>query len=276
MLRQRVVTGVLLAAGALAAILLLPVIALALLLGAVSILALWEWADLAGLQSVAGRVSYCLAGAVGLSLLASISGLGNVQGAGAATVVLVVTAAGWVLALVAVKGFPASADWWGRLEARAVIGLVAVLPTWLALVTLLGYAHGRMLILFLLALVACADIGAYAVGRRFGQRKLAPTVSPGKTWEGFWGGLATGLVFTSLIWLFFWQEQIGWLLLMGIAVVTLIASVTGDLLESMVKRYRGIKDSGTILPGHGGILDRLDSLCAAAPLFALGLLLAGW
>jgi phosphatidate cytidylyltransferase len=128
--------------------------------------------------------------------------------------------------------------------------------------------------MFLLTLVASADIGAYFAGTNFGKRKLAPAVSPGKSWEGFAGGLVASVLFAFAMWSLLWEQQIPLLTLLIIAALTMVASVVGDLLESMLKRYRGIKDSGNLLPGHGGILDRFDSISAAAPVFALGLLLA--
>ena len=121
--------------------------------------------------------------------------------------------------------------------------------------------------------VAAADIGGYFAGRKFGKRKLAPAVSPGKTWEGFSGGLIANLLLGSLI-AYLTGSNIG--LLLAIVVPTSLFSVLGDLLESMVKRHAGVKDSGVILPGHGGILDRVDSITAAAPVFALAVLASGW
>jgi phosphatidate cytidylyltransferase len=129
----------------------------------------------------------------------------------------------------------------------------------------------------LVALVAIADIGAYFFGRRFGKAKLAPAVSPGKSWAGFWGGLACSVSFMAALW-YFWPGgmPVGLPAMLVLAAITSLASVLGDLLESMVKRHRGIKDSSQLLPGHGGVMDRVDSLTAASPVFALGLMSVGW
>lgn len=135
---------------------------------------------------------------------------------------------------------------------------------------------GNWLIVAVMVLVWVADIGAYFSGRRFGRRKLAPEVSPGKSWEGLFGGLVASLLVTVGVGLYRdWAPRELVLALLGAAVVVLI-SVIGDLTESMFKRNAGIKDSSQLLPGHGGVMDRIDSLTAAVPVFAVLLWLAGW
>lgn len=126
-------------------------------------------------------------------------------------------------------------------------------------------------LLYVFSLVWCADSGAYFVGRKFGKRKMSPNVSPNKSVEGLMGGLATGLVVVIGISLFKLQlAGMELVLFVLLSLVTILASVLGDLFESMLKRRAGVKDSGTILPGHGGVLDRIDSLLSATPIFALG------
>ena len=144
----------------------------------------------------------------------------------------------------------------------------------------LHFVYGGMVLLFMLTLVCFADIGAYFCGRRFGRRKLAPEISPGKTWEGDYGGLATNLIWIIVvIWLAenFAESGLGinpvWFVIIGLA--TSAISVVGDLFESVIKREAGVKDSGTLLPGHGGVLDRVDGIIAAAPVFVCGLLIVG-
>jgi phosphatidate cytidylyltransferase len=131
---------------------------------------------------------------------------------------------------------------------------------------------GAWRLLFAFALVWAADVGAYFAGRAFGRRKLAPQVSPGKTWEGVLGGLALSLAIAGAAgtWLFR-LEGAAWLSFLLLAVAVVLLSIVGDLGESLLKRQAGAKDSGTLLPGHGGMLDRVDSLLAALPAMALGL-----
>jgi phosphatidate cytidylyltransferase len=130
----------------------------------------------------------------------------------------------------------------------------------------------------MVVIVAAADIGAYFSGKTWGRHKLAEKVSPAKTWEGFWGGMAGCVLLAVALWSLLPERaaHVDLAAVIAVTLATALASVVGDLSVSMVKRESGVKDSGTMLPGHGGILDRLDSICGAAPVFALGLLLAGW
>ena len=145
-------------------------------------------------------------------------------------------------------------------------------------VYLLSFPKGGGLMIVLVLVVAAADIGAYFAGRAWGNHKLAPVVSPAKTWEGFWGGVLACCALALLLWsqLPNQQAHISLAAVVTVIITMGLASVVGDLTVSMVKRESGVKDSGSLLPGHGGVLDRLDSICAAAPVFALGLLLADW
>jgi len=135
--------------------------------------------------------------------------------------------------------------------------------------------QGGWMLMYLLTLVWVADIGAYFAGRKFGKHKLAPSISPGKTWQGVAGGLVLNVLWISIVYQLSdgWGLGFGYFLMLGL--VTSMISVVGDLYESILKREAGQKDSGVLLPGHGGVLDRLDSIIAAAPVFVTGLYLAG-
>lgn len=179
----------------------------------------------------------------------------------------------WLLALGLVLAYPRAAAVWHRLSIQSVIGLLLLVPSWQAVVQIqdqgaLGLA-GAWALMFILLWVWAADTGAYFAGRAFGRHKLAPDVSPGKTIEGLLGGVALALTVVGLV---TWLVPISGdrVAILAVAVMTVLASVLGDLFESMVKRQAGVKDSGTILPGHGGMLDRIDSVTAALPVALAG------
>lgn len=257
MLKARVITALLLVAGFLAVLFLLPPRAAGIAFALVAALAGWEWAGL--MQARArGRIVFAIL-VFGLCLLFWTSpdqGFPLLWG---------LSALFWL----------AFAPLWMRKQwsaACATLGLVILLPTWAALVAL----HGRspLLLLAVMALVWVADIAAYFTGRAFGKHKLAPAISPGKTWEGVAGAvvgvLAYGLTIAPLLPV---VRDIDRLLLAGCLLLLTALSVIGDLFESMAKRQAGMKDSSQLLPGHGGILDRIDSQTSTLPLVALGLYL---
>jgi phosphatidate cytidylyltransferase len=153
----------------------------------------------------------------------------------------------------------------------ATVGVIVLLPTWVALVTLRDF--GPWYLLGLLAVVWIGDSAAFFVGRRFGSRKLAPAISPGKTWEGVAGAGLALLIYASAV-----SASIHGLRIAGALLLTLALfffSILGDLFESWMKRVAGVKDSGGMLPGHGGVLDRIDALTAALPVGTTLLLVAG-
>jgi phosphatidate cytidylyltransferase len=155
---------------------------------------------------------------------------------------------------------------------KIVAGYLVMLPAWAALVVLHGRtADGPLITLYLLVVVWLADSGAYFSGRRWGKRKLAPVISPGKTREGVYGAIVVSAVFALVAGLLYSHSVVWTAGLMLVSTVAVMFSIVGDLLESLMKRQSGIKDSSHIIPGHGGILDRIDSLTAAAPVFLLGL-----
>lgn len=278
MLRQRVITALAMAGLFLAAVLLLPVFALAAVFALVVVLGAWEWSRLAGWQSAAARSVFALILAGLLIPLYSYAELGSEPRREQIQPLLGVACLWWSFSLLWVKSYPASAVLWHGRAMRSLMGLLILSSAWLAAVYLLTFPRGGLLMVALVLVVAATDIGAYFAGTRFGRHKLVEQVSPAKTWEGFWGGMASAVALGLLLWSVI-PARMAHVSLAAVVVVVLLtalASVLGDLTVSMVKRESGVKDSGSLLPGHGGLLDRLDSLCSAAPVFALGLLLAGW
>lgn len=259
-LRQRIATGLLLAALVIVILLWMPpwvaVGAVMLVVAAGA----WEWAGFAGLSAPASRIAY----ATGVMLCVAL-------GWWVATPVLIVllwcSAGWWVVATGWIVLVPES----GGRGLAGIAGVVVLVPAALGLGKLAELApDGQVLLLFLLVLIAAADVGAYFGGRTFGRRKLAPRVSPNKTWEGFWSGIGAATCAALVGGALLGKPMLPWLV---VCVAVALASVVGDLVESMFKRHAGLKDSSALLPGHGGVLDRLDSLSAAGPVFLLGLLL---
>lgn len=256
MLAARVATAVALVGALLAALFLLPPFALTLLFAGIAALGAHEWARLCGLARALGAA---YTGFVGGAVVAAAS-------LGAAYPFIGVGVAFWVLI---------APQWlWRGVEAGhrtplAIAGLAVLIPAGLAMTVMTPVQ-----LLLSLILIWVADTAAYFTGRRFGRRKLAPAISPGKTWEGVWGAVAAVLLYALLCRAF--NEQLSavtgalWVAYLAAAVVLCALSILGDLFESALKRQAGAKDSGKLLPGHGGVLDRIDSATATLP-FAAGL-----
>lgn len=278
MLKQRVITALIMAGLFLGAIAYLPLPGLALFFGVFISMGAWEWSSLAGWQKPAFRAAYVLLVMSALAILYQYCGMGDQPQPEQVQPLLGLACLWWTFALLWVKGYPSSAVLWRSLFMRSAMGLFILVPGWMSAIYLLALPQGGSLMVTLVIVVAAADIGAYFAGRRFGRHKLAVLVSPSKTWEGFWGGVAACTLLAVLLWYFLpgGAAHIGLTSVVVVVVVTGLVSVVGDLTVSMVKRESGVKDTGSLLPGHGGVLDRLDSMCAAAPVFALGLLLVDW
>ncbi|MFD2192125.1 phosphatidate cytidylyltransferase [Pistricoccus aurantiacus] len=260
MLKQRILTALVLIPIALWGLFGLSGGAFALFTGAIVVLAAWEWANLAGHVSFRSQVVWALVfAAIMLSLW--LTGLAH------SVWLLGLAAPGWLLNLYWVLSYPERQLQWSGRWRRMLMSAWVLLPCWTGF--LLLRQSGAEWLLYVLLLVWTADTGAYFAGRAFGRRKLAPQVSPGKSWEGVWGGMLATVVLAVAFAV--WQKLglAASLLLIVITLVIALISVLGDLFESMLKRVRGIKDSSALLPGHGGVLDRIDSLTAAVPMFAL-------
>lgn len=269
-LKRRTITALALVPLVICAVLWLPAFAFALLVAAVILLGALEWCTLVGLTRPGPRVAYLACILAAMALL-------------------------WFWPQGQPWLFGLSALWWAAQTIRLArirevppvvgvqwsllaVGFVVLVGPWAALVHLHQRPEvGSALVLFLLFLMWTADSMAYFVGRAWGggRAKLAPALSPGKTWIGVYGAM-TGALLCGLV--FAWILSAGLLetlLLLLVCAISVLISVVGDLYESLLKRGRGLKDSSHLLPGHGGMLDRIDSLTAAAPVFALGLILIG-
>ena len=263
-LRSRIVTAV--ALGALLVALLLyaaPLIA-GLVLGLIMLIGAWEWSALVRLRSLPARSAYVL-----LLAVAALLGQRYFADTGAFVQLMELALLWWLLALLWVAFAPQQASPLGA----ALAGLLALVPAWLALVRIAGsWARGGEWTLFILMVAFAADTGAFFAGHRFGRVRLAPRVSPGKTWEGVIGGMlaAAALGYGGACW-FAQPPRVFVPLCVGAAAL----SVVGDLTESLLKRRAGLKDSGRLFPGHGGVLDRIDSVTSAAPAMAAGLIWLG-
>lgn len=265
--RTRVIAALVMAPVAIAGVLWLPTPMLAVAVAALLLAGLWEWTRLAGLEDRIARALYVTANA--LVILAFAWGGG--RGLFSLKLASVIGAIWWLLALLWLKhfNFASSDDPTSRMF-KLVAGSLCVIPAWCALTWLHATpTHGPGWALYAVGLVWAADTGAYFTGVRFGKRKLAPRISPGKSWEGFYGGLIASLLLAvvALPWL-----GLAWSTLPALLLLTLVTacfSVAGDLFESLMKRHSGIKDSSGLIPGHGGLMDRLDSLLAALPVFVV-------
>lgn len=259
MIQQRLKTALVLAALLLLVLFVVPAMWTSALLAIFIGVGVWEWSRLAGLSDQGPRIMFLAAAAVVAAAAMWLAHAGMLSALQWIGVII------WLIGLNWMLRFPVAVP---RAFSVAA-GLIALPLGWLFLSTLVIY-HGPDWTLFLFAVVAGADVGAFFAGRSFGRHKLAPAVSPGKTWEGVAGGLLlAGLVgFAGGLW--FGVSPVG-AAAMGAVVAGF--SILGDLTVSMLKRDVGLKDTGTIFPGHGGVLDRIDSLLAALPLFLICL---GW
>ena len=258
MIRQRLMTALVLAAGLLIALFALPPVAASAVFAILLLIGAWEWSALAGFPSTSGRVIYAAAGLfVGAALWHFVE-----PGTGM-TAIAAIDVAVWVVGLFWILRSPESVP-----RSYAVLSGLVALPFGWWLVTELLAGRGPWWVLLLIVVVAAADIGAFFSGRAFGRVKLAPRVSPGKSWEGVVGGVLAAATVGAItgVWL---GLSVPRMVLLMVAIAAI--SVVGDLTLSMLKRAAGVKDSGTIFPGHGGVLDRVDSLLAALPLYLLGL-----
>ncbi|WNN49273.1 phosphatidate cytidylyltransferase [Siccibacter colletis] len=280
MLKYRLISAFVMIPVVIAALFLLPPAGFAIATLLVCMLAAWEWGQFCGFAARGQRV--WLAVLCGLLLAVMLFTLPEYHHTARLPLIefsLWASLGWWVAALLLVLFYPGSASLWRESKVlRLIFGFLTIVPFFWGMVALRSWHYdsnhysGAIWLLYVMFLVWGADSGAYIFGKKFGKHKLAPKVSPGKTWQGFIGGLFTAAV---IAWLYgtFAKLEVAPVVLLVSSIVAALASVLGDLTESMFKREAGIKDSGNLIPGHGGILDRIDSLTAAVPVFACLLLL---
>ncbi|GAC19882.1 phosphatidate cytidylyltransferase [Paraglaciecola arctica] len=279
MLKQRIITALILAPLALFAILYLPLFSFQIMIAVVMGLGAWEWSSMSGMTRTYTKSAYA-ALVVAICLILSImlpTDLIWYQGQlnSLYTYILSVAAIWWVVSLAMIIAYPNyTSVWYTSKILRGIFGFLTLIPTWVAVVTLrtslfdIDPYYGASLIFYVLGIVWAADIGAFFVGVKFGKHKLRPEVSPGKTLEGLMGGVFASSAIIAFAALHYQVDPSRIWLHILVGALTVGVSALGDLNESMFKRCAGIKDSGTLLPGHGGIMDRIDSLTAAFPVFA--------
>ena len=281
-MKQRIITALVLAPLAIAGIFLLPLKFFMLFSAAIFLLASKEWGAFVNPNSDTHPILYVFGFVLAITLLLlpveqlwRITGIHPWIEAG-----LFVAAIWWFISLIMVTTYPKKATLWSTSKiVKALFGLLTLVPFFWSMVVLRSvnihhdFYFGGALLLFVFLLVWAADSGAYFCGKRFGKSKLAPNVSPGKTIEGFVGGAVCSMLVAFVGSVAFAIPAEKMLLFFVAALITTLVSALGDLSESIFKREAGLKDSGNLLPGHGGILDRIDSLTAAVPVFTLTYLL---
>ena len=237
---------------------------------AVSVLiavAAWEWAGLSDLNTLLQRGVFVLV----VMLVSFGVGLSS-----AATLIfMVLSVFFWLWAFIGLRAYSQSQSPWGLQSAwsRMFLGVILLVSGLLSMVWLRVYSQlGTQGFVYVLLVVSATDSGAYVFGRWLGRHSFAPRVSPNKTWEGFCGGLVAASMVMAVGIYFFNLPRNEWLQWLGLSYVVALVSIYGDLLVSMLKRIAGVKDSGVIIPGHGGLMDRLDSVLPSILVFLLGLI----
>lgn len=266
-LKQRIISAVILLFVMLAAIFWLPTNGFLIFILLIMIPAGWEWATMSGLISPQARITY-IASIILLCLL--------LQGVSIHWILLA-SIVWWVFATYLIVNYPAGSHRWAKRPLLlCMMGFMIFAPCVLALQNLQDTQQfGPQFVLCLMGLIWIADSAAYFTGKAWGKHKLAPSVSPGKSWQGVFGATVGVFLLSILAAWFFGFNGVDFFLFLLVCMVSLIASIVGDLMESMIKREAGMKDSGSLIPGHGGVCDRIDSLTSAAPVFLLGLFSLG-
>lgn len=278
MTRTRLLAALVMAPLAIAAVLLLPTPWMAALSAAAFLIGLWEWLRLTDIEDPIARGVLLV---VNLLLMVVLVWASRSESGGSLVLFQIMTVIGvgwWCLAALWLRHYDFASDHATHARVfKLAAGTLSVIPAWCALALIhAGQPHGNRWLLLALCIVWAADSGAYFAGRRFGRNKLSPRISPNKTVEGLIGGVVAGMLLALVAAPFAGAsaKQLPYIAI--VAIWTILFSVVGDLFESLLKRHVGVKDSGHLIPGHGGVLDRIDSVLAALPVFALGQLLFGF
>jgi phosphatidate cytidylyltransferase len=290
MLLKRIITASVLASLIALAVFVLPAEYFSLLIGIITLLAAWEWVKLVGISSVLFRVLFfilMITPMLGihfwtqlLELTAQLTDWPDVRDySGILEWFVIPPVLFWILVMILIRNVPINLlNLQLRIRYKALIGWFVLLSAWMFLTRLRAF-YGPEMTMFFLVLIWAADVSAYFSGKKWGVTKLASEISPGKTVAGMYGALIVGVIWASIFIGYYgyrdgfvWARVFDFILL---SLLTVLISIYGDLFISVVKRQRGVKDSGTLLPGHGGVLDRIDSLIAAIPFFYAGIVLIG-
>lgn len=273
MFLSRAITSIFLAILFFSSIGFLPPYQLNFLLILIVAIASQEWARLVGYSSLLAVIFYVAAIFITIFFISEYIFLGDIHHSKSIQSLLGVSNIWWVIAFLWIKNYPKSSSIWNSLLVKSFMGFFIIIPLWFFTVFIFNLDYGRYLLMLFVILVAAADIGGYIVGKKIGKHALISNVSPNKTWEGFYGGFVFSILMVSCIWLVFPVDYkfSSFFHLMLITIFTVLASVVGDLTVSMLKREGGYEDTGSLLPGHGGLLDRIDGIFGAAPIFTLGI-----
>ncbi|TXL16859.1 phosphatidate cytidylyltransferase [Methylococcaceae bacterium HT3] len=287
MLLQRVITASVLAPLVVLAIFMLPHAYFSLIWAFVILIAAWEWANLADLKSVIGKILFLLVLLIPmvllyfwtqfLEVLAQLTNWTEIREySGVIELLMIPAVLFWFWAMLRIrKGGSELLKLKASLSKKLLVGGLILVAAWFFLSRLMVMEEPEMT-LYLFLLIWAADIAAYFAGKKFGITKLAIEISPGKTLEGMYGALAAAVVMGLCFTLYFGFSVLSIIDFVLLSVITVLVSIYGDLFFSAAKRIRGVKDTGTILPGHGGLLDRLDSQIAAIPVFYAGVWFIRW
>ncbi len=290
MLLQRIITALILVPLVVLAVFQLPSEYFSLLIGLITLLAAWEWTNLIGIDSPVKRGLFLVALILPmlwlhfwtqfLEVVAQVLDWSDVRNySGVLEWLVLVPLLFWILSMMLIRNSPAGIlNLKLKMRYKALIGWIILLAAWLFLTRLRAF-YGSEMTVYFLVLIWVADIAAYFSGKKFGKTKLSAEISPGKTVQGMYGAFIAGAVWAAaFIGYYSYHDGFIWMRVFDfilLSVLTVLISIYGDLFFSVVKRQRGVKDTGSILPGHGGILDRIDSLVAAVPFFYAGIVAIG-